>query len=31
MSKLIIESKFRGEIEAKNIKDGAEFTIRLPH
>ncbi len=31
MSKLIIESKFRGEIHAKNIENGAEFTIRLPH
>ncbi len=31
MSKLIIESKFRGEIHAQNIENGAEFTIRLPH
>jgi PAS domain S-box-containing protein len=31
MSKLIIESKFHGKIEAKNIEKGAEFTIRLPH
>ena len=31
MSKLIIESKFHGEIRAGNIERGAEFTIRLPH
>ncbi len=31
MSKLIIESKFHGRIEAKNKGEGAEFTIRLPH
>ena len=31
MSKLIIESKFRGEIHADNIEKGALFTIRLPH
>ena len=31
MSKLIIESKFHGNIEAKNIERGAEFSICLPH
>jgi len=31
MSKLIIESKFHGEIHANNIEGGAKFTIQLPH
>jgi len=31
MSKLIIESKFHGQITAENISGGAKFTIRLPH
>ena len=31
MSKLIIESKFHGEIHAENVEEGAAFTIRLPH
>jgi PAS domain S-box-containing protein len=31
MSKLIIESKFRGKIEARNAEGGAEFTVSLPH
>jgi len=29
MAKLIIEDKIGGKIEAKNLKDGAKFTIRL--
>ena len=31
MSKLIIEDKFDGKIEAENTKVGAKFTILLPH
>lgn len=31
MSKMIIKNQFKGEIEAKNTNDGAEFTILLPH
>ena len=31
MSRLVIQSKFRGSIEVQNIDRGAEFTIRLPH
>ena len=31
MSKLVIEDKFKGEISAKNVNDGAEFTIKLPY
>ncbi len=31
MSKMIIKNQFKGIIEAKNINDGAEFTILLPH
>ena len=30
MSKMVIEEKFKGKIEAKNTKDGALFTIILP-
>lgn len=31
MSKIIIKNQFKGTIKAKNIKDGANFTILLPH
>ncbi len=31
MSKLVIENKFHGSIEAKNIDNGAMFSIKLPH
>ncbi len=31
MSKLIIEEKFKGTIDAKNTDNGAEFIIKLPH
>ena len=31
MSKLVIENKFHGSIEAKNIDNGAMFYIKLPH
>jgi len=31
MSKMIIEKKFKGNIEATNTQDGAKFTIYLPH
>ena len=31
MSRLVIQSKFRGSIKVQNIDRGAEFTIRLPH
>ena len=31
MSRLVIEDKFKGTIEANNNEFGAEFTIRLPH
>lgn len=31
MSKMIIKNQFKGTIEAKNIENGAEFFITLPH
>lgn len=31
MSKMIITNQFKGNIKARNIKNGAEFTIKLPH
>ena len=31
MSRLVIESKFKGSIEVQNADDGAEFMIKLPH
>ena len=31
MSKIIIKNQFNGIIKAKNLNDGAEFTILLPH
>lgn len=31
MSKMIIENKFGGTIDAENTDNGAKFTIRLPH
>ncbi len=31
MSRLVIQSKFKGSISVKNAKDGAEFTVKLPH
>ena len=31
MSKLVIQNQFKGSIEAKNIKDGAKFILKLPH
>ena len=31
MSRLVIESKFKGSIEVRNIENGAEFMIKLPH
>jgi PAS domain S-box-containing protein len=31
MSRLVIESKFNGEIRVENQKNGAIFTIKLPH
>jgi PAS domain S-box-containing protein len=31
MSKRIIETKFNGRIHARNLDEGAEFTIMLPH
>ncbi|MFK5881266.1 MAG: PAS domain S-box protein [Sulfurospirillum sp.] len=31
MSRLVIESKFKGSIDVQNIENGAEFTIKLPH
>lgn len=31
MCKMIIKNQFHGSIKAENIKDGAEFTILLPH
>ncbi len=31
MSRLVIESKFNGNIEVQNTENGAEFTIKLPH
>ena len=31
MSKMIIKNQFNGTIEAKNVDDGAEFRIILPH
>ena len=31
MSRLVIQSKFKGSIEVANIENGAEFTIKLPH
>ena len=31
MSKLVVEDKFKGSIEAKNIEQGAKFIIKLPH
>ena len=30
MSKMIIEESMNGLLEAKNIEDGAKFTIKLP-
>ena len=31
MSKMIIKDQFKGEINAKNTEEGAEFLISLPH
>lgn len=31
MSRMIIKSHFKGTISAENVKDGAQFTILLPH
>ncbi len=31
MSKMIIKNQFKGTIKARNINNGAEFTILLPH
>ncbi len=31
MSRLVIESKFKGNVEVQNTENGAEFTIKLPH
>ena len=31
MSRLILQSKFKGSISVSNTKEGAEFTIKLPH
>lgn len=31
MSKLVIQNQFNGTIDAQNIDNGAQFTIKLPH
>lgn len=31
MSRLVIQSKFKGNISVNNVKGGAEFIIKLPH